>query len=201
MARSCSFDRMTFRRSIRTRAAAAFHPLRHPFRFLPEAGTGRDASRAENPADHASLETTCSRPEAPDSPMPMRFRYRRHSSQPRKPSSFRVSLAASFPPIADHARGLEQVSDLAGVMSRSKSSPRVEIGRFPETPFKPQNHQKTQRFQNGAQGRNRTTDTAIFSRMLYQLSYLGIARPQPRPRWRRVLSPCPPGDQAGNSPR
>jgi hypothetical protein len=29
---------------------------------------------------------------------------------------------------------------------------------------------------NGAQGRNRTTDTAIFSRMLYQLSYLGAAR-------------------------
>ena len=28
---------------------------------------------------------------------------------------------------------------------------------------------------NGAQGRNRTTDTAIFSRMLYQLSYLGGA--------------------------
>ncbi len=30
---------------------------------------------------------------------------------------------------------------------------------------------------NGAQGRNRTTDTAIFSRMLYQLSYLGTAVP------------------------
>ena len=29
---------------------------------------------------------------------------------------------------------------------------------------------------SGAQGRNRTTDTAIFSRMLYQLSYLGIRR-------------------------
>jgi hypothetical protein len=28
-------------------------------------------------------------------------------------------------------------------------------------------------FVYGAQGRNRTTDTAIFSRMLYQLSYLG----------------------------
>ncbi len=28
---------------------------------------------------------------------------------------------------------------------------------------------------NGAQGRSRTTDTAIFSRMLYQLSYLGNA--------------------------
>ena len=28
--------------------------------------------------------------------------------------------------------------------------------------------------ENGAQGRNRTTDTAIFSRMLYQLSYLGV---------------------------
>ena len=29
--------------------------------------------------------------------------------------------------------------------------------------------------ENGAQGRDRTTDTAIFSRMLYQLSYLGIS--------------------------
>ena len=29
---------------------------------------------------------------------------------------------------------------------------------------------------NGAQGRNRTTDTAIFNRMLYQLSYLGARR-------------------------
>ena len=28
---------------------------------------------------------------------------------------------------------------------------------------------------DGAQGRDRTTDTAIFSRMLYQLSYLGTA--------------------------
>jgi hypothetical protein len=28
----------------------------------------------------------------------------------------------------------------------------------------------------GAQGRDRTTDTAIFSRMLYQLSYLGTVR-------------------------
>ena len=28
---------------------------------------------------------------------------------------------------------------------------------------------------SGAQGRDRTTDTAIFSRMLYQLSYLGFA--------------------------
>ena len=26
----------------------------------------------------------------------------------------------------------------------------------------------------GAQGWNRTSDTAIFSRMLYQLSYLGV---------------------------
>lgn len=29
----------------------------------------------------------------------------------------------------------------------------------------------------GAEGRNRTADTAIFSRMLYQLSYLGLAAP------------------------
>jgi hypothetical protein len=27
---------------------------------------------------------------------------------------------------------------------------------------------------NGAQGRNRTTDTRIFSPLLYRLSYLGI---------------------------
>jgi hypothetical protein len=33
-------------------------------------------------------------------------------------------------------------------------------------------------FRNGAQGRDRTTDTAIFSRMLYQLSYLGAAGPK-----------------------
>jgi hypothetical protein len=31
-------------------------------------------------------------------------------------------------------------------------------------------------FGSGAQGRDRTTDTAIFSRMLYQLSYLGMSR-------------------------
>lgn len=30
--------------------------------------------------------------------------------------------------------------------------------------------------ENGAQGRNRTTDTGIFSPLLYQLSYLGIQR-------------------------
>ncbi len=34
---------------------------------------------------------------------------------------------------------------------------------------------------NGAQGRDRTTDTAIFSRMLYQLSYLGIPEGLKRP--------------------
>src|SRR5208282_528310 len=33
---------------------------------------------------------------------------------------------------------------------------------------------------SGAQGRNRTTDTAIFSRMLYQLSYLGIREQRTR---------------------
>jgi hypothetical protein len=34
---------------------------------------------------------------------------------------------------------------------------------------------------HGAQGRNRTTDTAIFSRMLYQLSYLGERFDAPKP--------------------
>ena len=31
----------------------------------------------------------------------------------------------------------------------------------------------TQELQDGAEGQNRTADTTIFSRMLYQLSYLG----------------------------
>ena len=34
--------------------------------------------------------------------------------------------------------------------------------------------QERQHSANGAQGRVRTTDTTIFSRVLYQLSYLGI---------------------------
>src|SRR5262249_1144998 len=39
----------------------------------------------------------------------------------------------------------------------------------------------------GAQGRDRTTDTAIFSRMLYQLSYLGIpGRPKGGPSGRFI---------------
>lgn len=33
---------------------------------------------------------------------------------------------------------------------------------------------------NGAQGRDRTTDTTIFNRMLYQLSYLGTLSPANR---------------------
>jgi hypothetical protein len=49
---------------------------------------------------------------------------------------------------------------------------------------------------NGAQGRNRTTDTAIFSRMLYQLSYLGISLEAQGPAERAVYSgvrrPCLP---------
>ena len=48
-----------------------------------------------------------------------------------------------------------------------------------------------------AQGRNRTTDTAIFSRMLYQLSYLGTRQPRLAARGH---TGCPPGDQAASGP-
>ena len=42
---------------------------------------------------------------------------------------------------------------------------------------------------NGAQGRDRTTDTVIFSHVLYQLSYLGFAPGADRPVERaRVLT-------------
>jgi hypothetical protein len=40
---------------------------------------------------------------------------------------------------------------------------------------------------HGAQGRDRTTDTAIFSRMLYQLSYLGVPPNQKGQRERRFI--------------
>jgi hypothetical protein len=49
---------------------------------------------------------------------------------------------------------------------------------------------------NGAQGRDRTTDTAIFSRMLYQLSYLGTSGTRERgsgaPVYSQAGQPCPP---------
>ena len=44
---------------------------------------------------------------------------------------------------------------------------------------------------HGAQGRNRTTDTAIFSRMLYQLSYLGAACRLAQPRAAIKSAPHP----------
>jgi hypothetical protein len=49
---------------------------------------------------------------------------------------------------------------------------------------------------NGAQGRNRTTDTVIFSHVLYQLSYLGadLAESEDqgeRGGYRGSFFPCP----------
>jgi hypothetical protein len=44
--------------------------------------------------------------------------------------------------------------------------PQAQNGRFRNAPLL---------YRSGAQGRDRTTDTAIFSRMLYQLSYLGTS--------------------------
>ena len=49
---------------------------------------------------------------------------------------------------------------------------------------------------NGAQGRNRTTDTVIFSHVLYQLSYLGAearrtAGLRERAVYRDSVSACP----------
>src|SRR5689334_11071360 len=53
---------------------------------------------------------------------------------------------------------------------------------------------------DGAQGRDRTTDTAIFSRMLYQLSYLGMSRgrnPSERAVYSEVEGLCPPAFACG----
>jgi hypothetical protein len=56
---------------------------------------------------------------------------------------------------------------------------------------------------NGARGRDRTTDTAIFSRMLYQLSYPGTARRggQGAPVYSQAGGPCPPGFAFGYAGR
>lgn len=43
-----------------------------------------------------------------------------------------------------------------------------------------------ERYKGGAQGRDRTTDTVIFSHVLYQLSYLGAETP-PKQRERGVI--------------
>jgi hypothetical protein len=48
--------------------------------------------------------------------------------------------------------------------------------------------------ENGAQGRNRTSDTVIFSHMLYQLSYLGA---QSNGRiFNGFAAPCPAANDA-----
>ena len=77
-----------------------------------------------------------------------------------------------------------------------KRSPSYENGR----------PRRMARRMDGAQGRNRTSDTAIFSRMLYQLSYLGPLGVTPlrglRGRgagdsgWTQA---CPPGSSGGSS--
>jgi hypothetical protein len=56
---------------------------------------------------------------------------------------------------------------------------------------------------NGAQGRDRTTDTAIFSRMLYQLSYLGISLGQGpgAPVYSQAGRACPPSFASGYAAR
>src|SRR5690606_12026006 len=46
---------------------------------------------------------------------------------------------------------------------------------------------------NGAQGRIRTTDTRIFSPLLYQLSYLGVRRGHAVSSGNAGASPAPPG--------
>ena len=45
--------------------------------------------------------------------------------------------------------------------------------------------------ENGAQGRIRTTDTRIFSAMLYQLSYLGAPRNSAKAAYRQFGGTCP----------
>ena len=56
----------------------------------------------------------------------------------------------------------------------------------------------------GAQGRNRTTDTVIFSHVLYQLSYLGVRRRragrQSERAYRGARPPCPAPSSVSSAP-
>src|SRR6516165_3114568 len=56
---------------------------------------------------------------------------------------------------------------------RVSNSSSLRLGKTPEPIMRARQKIFALSVENGAQGRNRTTDTAIFSRMLYQLSYLG----------------------------
>src|ERR1700740_778360 len=75
----------------------------------------------------------------------------------------RMVLDLGFPDFA--SRGQKQ-GHAYQMLTRDKSRCKFAPLRMPNCPM----------ISTGAQGRNRTTDTAIFSRMLYQLSYLGIPR-------------------------
>src|SRR5271166_2466886 len=88
-----------------------------------------------------------------------------------------------------------------GALRALLSSPRATCERahrrkcqtITATPAKPGDLLRTldQIISCGAQGRNRTTDTVIFSHVLYQLSYLGLEASQ-RPRaYRRRAAACP----------
>ncbi len=84
----------------------------------------------------------------------------------RTPTEITVSLACQL--FAEKALGLTKAARL------SRLSPQSFIEKLAATAQTKRAKRLLRcRWKNGAQGRNRTTDTAIFSRMLYQLSYLG----------------------------
>ena len=51
----------------------------------------------------------------------------------------------------------------------------VEVEVTPPSRYGPAEQGRSRTLEDGAQGRDRTTDTVIFSHVLYQLSYLGLS--------------------------
>ena len=103
---------------------------------------------------------------------PERFRTRLHM-RPNATESIYRSKAVGEPPfmlgIAVYCAILDAVHACAPAGHPDLASPAT-----PEAILKRDRLARLKRrVPDGAQGRNRTTDTAIFSRMLYQLSYLG----------------------------
>ena len=92
-----------------------------------------------------------------------------------KVRNFEFAPAAMPFALMDSEGGIDEPPQCSAVVRRKSQE---KAGHVAETGHPLRQRRNAQRrdvlmSRNGAQGRNRTTDTAIFNRMLYQLSYLG----------------------------
>jgi hypothetical protein len=104
-------------------------------------------------------------------PVPVAMRH--IASSDRGPTFASSSGFAALLKRRDDARGCRRAPHRGGSLHRGRLRGAIaqELHRHGAAAC-PQQHQVIEK--NGAQGRNRTSDTRIFSPLLYQLSYLGL---------------------------